>query len=39
MLVHGGVRYLKQGHVGLVRESLAERHRLMKNAGSRLPEL
>ncbi|MDA0676766.1 MAG: FAD-dependent oxidoreductase, partial [Chloroflexi bacterium] len=31
-LVHGGVRYLKQGHIGLVRESLAERHRLMKNA-------
>ena len=31
-LVHGGVRYLKQGRIGLVRESLAERHRLMQNA-------
>lgn len=31
-LVHGGVRYLKQGRIGLVRESLAERYRLMQNA-------
>lgn len=31
-LVHGGVRYLKQGRVGLVRESLRERGRLARNA-------
>lgn len=31
-LVHGGVRYLRQGHVGLVRESLRERGRLRANA-------
>jgi glycerol-3-phosphate dehydrogenase len=34
-LVHGGVRYLKQGNVKLVRESLRERALLLKNA----PEL
>jgi len=34
-LVHGGVRYLAQGRVGLVRESLRERSALLHNA----PEL
>ncbi len=34
-LIHGGVRYLKQGNVKLVRESLRERALLLKNA----PEL
>ncbi|MFK7050874.1 MULTISPECIES: glycerol-3-phosphate dehydrogenase/oxidase [Flavobacterium] len=31
-LVHGGVRYLAQGNVRLVREALIERGRLLKNA-------
>ncbi len=31
-LVHGGVRYLRGGEVGLVRESLRERGRLLQNA-------
>ncbi|TWT85432.1 Aerobic glycerol-3-phosphate dehydrogenase [Posidoniimonas polymericola] len=31
-LVHGGVRYLEQGNVGLVREALHERGLLLKNA-------
>ena len=31
-LIHGGVRYLKQGNVKLVRESLHERGLLLKNA-------
>lgn len=31
-LIHGGVRYLRGGEVGLVRESLRERGRLLKNA-------
>jgi glycerol-3-phosphate dehydrogenase len=31
-LVHGGVRYLAQGNVGLVREALAERTTLLDNA-------
>lgn len=31
-LVHGGVRYLQQGNVGLVREALHERGHLLKNA-------
>ena len=31
-LVHGGVRYLAQGNVGLVREALRERGRLRQNA-------
>ena len=31
-LIHGGVRYLAQGHVGLVREALRERGRLLRNA-------
>ncbi|MFC0606007.1 glycerol-3-phosphate dehydrogenase/oxidase [Winogradskyella pulchriflava] len=31
-LVHGGVRYLAQGHIDLVREALYERGLLLKNA-------
>lgn len=31
-LIHGGLRYLAQGHIKLVRESLRERERLLKNA-------
>src|SRR5579885_2323981 len=31
-LVHGGVRYLRQGHVGLVLDALRERGRLIRNA-------
>jgi len=31
-LVHGGVRYLRQGNISLVRESLRERGILLKNA-------
>lgn len=31
-LLHGGLRYLKQGHIKLVREALLERERLHKNA-------
>ncbi|MFO1319262.1 MAG: glycerol-3-phosphate dehydrogenase/oxidase [Burkholderiales bacterium] len=31
-LVHGGVRYLAQGHLGLVREALRERACLLRNA-------
>ncbi|MCC7502784.1 MAG: glycerol-3-phosphate dehydrogenase/oxidase [Flavobacteriales bacterium] len=31
-LVHGGVRYLAQGHIGLVREALRERGYLARNA-------
>ncbi len=31
-LVHGGVRYLRQGNVSLVREALRERGRLRQNA-------
>jgi glycerol-3-phosphate dehydrogenase len=31
-LIHGGVRYLQQGNVSLVRESLCERSRLLRNA-------
>ncbi|SDB28127.1 glycerol-3-phosphate dehydrogenase [Flavobacteriaceae bacterium MAR_2010_188] len=31
-LVHGGVRYLAQGHIDLVKEALKERGRLLKNA-------
>lgn len=31
-LVHGGVRYLPQGNVGLVREALVERGLLLRNA-------
>ncbi len=31
-LVHGGVRYLQQGNIGLVREALRERGYLLRNA-------
>jgi glycerol-3-phosphate dehydrogenase len=31
-LVHGGVRYLQQGHISLVREALHERERLLRAA-------
>lgn len=31
-LIHGGVRYLKQGNISLVREALKERFILLKNA-------
>ena len=31
-LIHGGVRYLRQGQVGMVYGALRERHRLWKNA-------
>ncbi|MCE9567699.1 MAG: glycerol-3-phosphate dehydrogenase/oxidase [Planctomycetes bacterium] len=31
-LVHGGVRYLRQGHISLVLEALRERGRLRRNA-------
>lgn len=31
-LIHGGVRYLRQGRVGLVRSALEERARLLANA-------
>ena len=31
-LVHGGLRYLEHGHLGLVYEALAERGRLLRNA-------
>jgi glycerol-3-phosphate dehydrogenase len=31
-LIHGGVRYLAQGRIGLVREALRERARLLANA-------
>ena len=31
-LVHGGLRYLQQGEVGLVYEALSERQRLLRNA-------
>lgn len=35
-LIHGGVRYLAQGRVGLVREALAERSLLLANAPHRV---
>lgn len=38
-LVHGGVRYLQQGNVALVREALLERTRLRKNAPHVVREL
>src|SRR5438067_211113 len=31
-LIHGGLRYLERGHLGLVREALHERGRLLRNA-------
>jgi glycerol-3-phosphate dehydrogenase len=39
-MVHGGLRYIEQGNLGLVRHSLLERQRLRRNAGhlvQRLP--
>jgi glycerol-3-phosphate dehydrogenase len=30
-IIHGGLRYLEQGEIGLVRESLAERERIMRD--------
>jgi glycerol-3-phosphate dehydrogenase len=38
-LVHGGVRYLAQGHLGLVREALRERGLLRQNAPHLVREL
>lgn len=38
-LVHGGVRYLRQGNVSLVREALHERRRMMLNAPHLVHEL
>ena len=38
-LVHGGVRYLQQGNLRLVREALHERERLMRNAPNLVREL
>ncbi len=38
-LVHGGVRYLQQGNIGLVREALHERGRLLRNAPHLVHEL
>jgi glycerol-3-phosphate dehydrogenase len=31
-LLHGGVRYLAQGHLGLVRDALHERQTVIRNA-------
>ena len=31
-LIHGGLRYLRQGKIGVVRESLRERETLLRNA-------
>lgn len=31
-LIHGGVRYLRQGRISMVRQSLRERQRLLQNA-------
>jgi glycerol-3-phosphate dehydrogenase len=31
-LLHGGVRYLAQGHLGLVRDALSERQTVIRNA-------
>lgn len=38
-LVHGGVRYLQQGNISLVREALHERGRLLRNAPHLVHEL
>lgn len=41
-MIHGGLRYIEQGNLGLVRHSLLERQRLRKNAShlvQRLPFL
>jgi glycerol-3-phosphate dehydrogenase len=38
-LVHGGVRYLQQGNIALVREALTERAHLVRNAPGMVREL
>jgi glycerol-3-phosphate dehydrogenase len=38
-LIHGGVRYLQQGNISLVREGLVERARLLHNAPHLVHEL
>lgn len=38
-LIHGGVRYLAQGNIALVREALLERDRLYRNAPDLVHEL
>lgn len=38
-LIHGGVRYLRQGNIALVREALLERTRLLRNAPELVHEL
>jgi len=38
-LIHGGVRYLRNGEIGLVRESLRERGRLLRNAAGLVESL
>jgi glycerol-3-phosphate dehydrogenase len=38
-LIHGGVRYLEQGDIGLVREALREREILRRNAPSLVHDL
>src|SRR5438477_8262637 len=38
-LIHGGVRYLRQGHLGLVLSALRERGRLRRNAPHLVHEL
>lgn len=38
-LVHGGVRYLRQGNITLVRDALAERAMLRRNAPHRVEEM
>ena len=38
-LVHGGVRYLAQGNIGLVRDALRERGRLRRNAAHLVRDL
>jgi len=36
-LIHGGLRYLEQVHLPLVREALGERRRLLRNAAHLVP--
>ena len=38
-LIHGGVRYLRQGNISLVREALRERELLLRNASHAVREL
>jgi glycerol-3-phosphate dehydrogenase len=38
-LIHGGVRYLRSGQVGLVAQSLRERERLLRNAPGLVREI